>query len=81
MWLVLTKRGGFKKSARVEEGQVGDKMREIRAKALSEKREKMAQQGPGQRAAGATRTPECYAELDFADQEEDLRKAVTGPDH
>ena len=54
-------------------------MKEIRNKAATEKREKMTQQGHGQRAAGTQPVPECYAELDFVDLESDLGKVTLGP--
>ena len=81
MWTVLIKRGGFKKRPRIEDKQVSGKMKEIRTKSATEKREKMTQQGQGQRAAGNTPAPECYAQLDFVDLESELRKAAHGPDH
>ena len=81
--LVLIKRGGFKKRPRITDDKVSDRIQEVRTQAQAEKREKMRNpdDGPGQRAAGATSAPPCYAELDYVDQEVDLRKAVNGPNH
>lgn len=85
IWLVIAKGGGLKKRPKIEAGQGSDRIRDIRQKAKSEKREKMDRPSQtyvpaGQRAAGAA-DPMCYPELDFVDQENPLRNAIGGPDH
>ena len=76
--------GGLKRRTRIEDDKVGGRMKEVRAKALAEKREKPGQPtggDRGQRTAGAEAVPACYAEMDSVDQEYELRRAVNGPDY